>query len=80
MTRGKVVDPDQGDRADSKWGYIERYDEQWPGTNINKVIPFKNKDSSLPLNAEVEFDVDQVDPDKGKAKLAVAKNVKPFKE
>ena len=77
MPEGRVIDPSGGDNAETKWGYIERDDQTWPGSNQKKVIPFKNKNSELQLNQRVSFDVDPIDPDKDKAKLAIANNVIP---
>jgi len=79
MPEGRVIDPDGGENAEEKWGYIERYDLKWPGSDQYKVIPFKNKNKEFQLDQEVTFIVDPIDPDKDKAKLAVAKNVQPKK-
>jgi len=79
MPRGKVIDPQGTQSSDMKWGYIQREDgPDWPGTAHKKVIPFKNK-GNFELGEEVEFDIDDIDPEKDKAKLAVAKNVKKAK-
>lgn len=79
MPRGKVIDPHGTQSSTLKWGYIRREDgPDWPGTNEKKVIPFKNK-GGFELDELVEFDIDDIDPEKDKAKLAVAKNVKKAK-